>query len=238
MKHKFLKTFLFLLFLLFATDVEALDITRSGRLDITYQYDDKVFIDRNIYIYKIASIDESGHLTYQDIYQGQMDPNNLTTSQWTTLATTISKYQEENKIPYDKVVQTNQEGKASFENLPLGLYLVKVENVKDQTYEYNTSPMLLTLPNYDDLKKEYLYDIATITKTEEKKIAEELEKPAEGNKENMDQTNSNKTDVPYTFDAIFIYIIVAVISILGILIIVYFMTKNRKGKDHDETKKD
>ncbi len=237
MKHKFLKASLFLLFLLLAKDVEALDITKTGKLDITYQYDQEVFENKSIYLYKVADINETGMLTYQTLYQGNEDPNNLTTSQWSTLASTLSTFQEKNKIPYDKVEITNQEGKASFENLPLGLYLVKVESTKDENYEYNTSPMLLTIPNFDELKNDYLYDIVMVTKTEGKKIPSEIEKPTDDEK-NKNQNTSNKTDVPYTFDAIFIYIIIATISLLGMIIIIYLITKNRKDKENDDTKKD
>lgn len=232
MKNKILKVLLLALLLLPIKNVEALDTLKMGSIDVTYQYDEKLFANSNISLYKIANLNEDGVLTYEEAFKGNQELNGLTTSEWSKLAEDLSEFAEENQINYYKQELTNQEGKVSFQNLPVGLYLIKVEEVERNGYKYSSLPVLISLPNFDEVINDYLYEMNIITKTEEKKI-EPVTPPVDDNKPNTGNTGSN-IKVPYTFDAIMIYAIIAVASLTAIIVLVYFISRSKKGKEENE----
>lgn len=233
MKNKFLKVFLSILLLLSAKNVEALDITKTGHIDVTYQYDEKVFDNAKITLYKVATMDENGTLAYEDVFQGNKELNNLTTSEWSELAESLSEFAEKNKVSHYKLETTSKEGKVSFDALPVGLYLIQVENLEQNGYQYNSLPMLISLPNFDEVINDYIYDMNIITKTEEKKIEDKEEPPKKDDKP-INNNTGNNIRVPYTFDSIMIYAIIAIASLVAIIVLIYFINRNKKGKEANE----
>lgn len=218
----------YLLFAFISTiNVKAEEI-QTGKIGITYQYDQEVFTNRSISLYRVATQDEAGKFLYTDSFKGNDKIDNLTTSEWNSLALKLSEQVERNSIPSYDVKITDENGKVSFENIPLGLYLIKVEKVNKGDYEYLSSPILITLPNFDELANDYITEIETTTKTEERKIEKEPPK-----KTPIKKPSSN----PYTNDAIMIYVMEVVLSLIVILSLIYTILKSKK-KVNNTSKQD
>lgn len=236
MKNKIYKILLLALLLLVpTTTVEALDTSKTGSINITYQYDDKAFDNYNIYLYKVATMNEEGIFAYEDNFKGNREINNLTSSEWSLLTTSLNKFIEENQISHYKIETTTSEGKANFTGLPAGLYLITVEDVKEKEYQYQSLPMLISVPNFDEIVNDYIYDINIITKTEKKKIESETP-PVEDEKPPTDNNKNTESPIriPYTFDAIIVYIIVFSVSVIGIILVGYYILKQKKGKRNEK----
>lgn len=218
---------LMLTYLLFtfisAINVKAEEIL-TGKIGLTYQYEDEFFDNRSISLYHVATQDEDGNFIYADDFKGNQKIENLTTSEWSSLALKLGEQVEKNSISSYDVKITDNNGKVTFENIPLGLYLVKIEKVTKGDYEYLSSPMLITLPNFDEIANDYITEIEIVTKTEKRKIEKTIPQ----------KTSSN----PYTNDTIMIYVIGFVISALAMLFLLYYVLRQKKQTSHVNKEED
>ena len=136
------------------------------------------------------------------------------------LALRLSEQVEKNKIVSYDVKTTDENGRVAFENLPLGLYLIKVEEVTKGDYEYLSSPMLITLPNFDEVENDYITEIETVIKTEKRKTPKPpVEKPS-----------SN----PYTYDVIMKYVIAFGVSAIVLLFLIYVLFRTKKKTRNEQ----
>ena len=97
-----------------------------------------------------------------------------------------------------------------FSNLSTGLYLIITDEVKDSNYIYNSSPTLISLPNFNELDKIYIYDEDILLKTEAKAITIDTK----------EEDNKTTSPVPKTLDMFYTYLIIFVISIVIIVFVV------------------
>lgn len=104
-----------------------------------------------------------------------------------------------------------------------GLYLVIIDSVEDDNYRYNASPTLISVPNYNMVTSQYMYDLSIVMKTEATSI---------GQPDNPN--NDNKADVPNTYDAIIRYVIVFIVALLVLVITVCYINKIRKDVKKNE----
>lgn len=212
----------FLLFPFISTINVKAEEAITGKIGLTYQYGGEVFTNRSISIYRVATQDSDGKFIYTDSFQENIKIENLTTSEWRSLALRLSEQVEKNKIVSYDVKTTDENGRVAFENLPLGLYLIKVEEVTKGDYEYLSSPMLITLPNFDEVENDYITEIETAIKTEKRKIPKPpVEKPS-----------SN----PYTYDVIMKYVIAFGVSAIVLLFLIYvlFRTKKKTRNENEQ----
>ena len=135
----------------------------------------------------------------------------------------MAEYIQNKKIKEDFSSVTDTAGKYSFNQLTIGLYLVIIDSVEDDNYRYNASPSLISIPNYNMITNQYMYDLSVVMKTE----ATSIKQPDNPN-------NDNKTDVPYTYDAITRYVIVFVVALSVLVITVCYINKKRKDVKKNE----
>lgn len=210
---------IYLLFAFISTINVKAEEALTGKIGVTYQFGEEVFSNRSISLYRVATQDEDGNFIYTDDFKGNAKIDNLTTSEWGSLALKLSEQVEKNNISSYDVKITDANGKVSFENIPLGLYLIKIEEVARGDYEYLSSPMLITLPNFDEIANDYITEIETATKTEERKI-EKMPPP----KTPVEKPSSN----PYTNDKIMIYVMEFGISMIVLLFLIYGILRTKR----------
>lgn len=200
-----------------------IDTSENSSISLKHTYGDKVFSNTNAYIYKIASLDEYGTITYTDNFADlDIDLKNLTTQELNALSVTLDSKVKQGEIPADLESKTNEAGIAQFNSLNPGVYLIKIDTVEDKDYRYKVLPMLISLPLYDEINNQYRYDVAAVSKTEAEYIGSQT-------------GDGNTTNPPNTVDKIIIYAAVFIISLIVIIgLVCYINEKNKRN----EVKKD
>lgn len=214
---KIIKIFIvILLFSIINVNAESIDSTKNGSISLKYSYGDKNFNNSKAYLFKIATLDENGNLTYADDFKNlNIDLGNLTTSELNALSETIDNQITQQKIsPIDEQITTN-DGSAQFNTLQTGIYFLRLDTVTDKDYQYKALPTLISIPLYDEVNNQYKYDLSVMVKTEAKYIGDQID-------------NGNTTDPPNTIDKIMIYVAIFIISLICIIGLVCYINKINK----------
>ncbi len=204
-------------FFLTITNVDALvvDTNKLGSMTGKYMYGDVNISDANVYLYHVADMDNVGKFTYiNDLLGYTVDINGLNMSDWPNYASDLSKYITDKNINPIKNTKTDSTGQFNFKDLKVGLYLIKLDSKKTKDYEYSSGPVLVSLPVYDEINNNFVYDLSIFAKTEARSL-------------NVNPGSS--TDVPYTADNIYIYIglLVVALAVAGVMIL---LIKKREKK--------
>lgn len=138
------------------------DFNKKGSLEITLseKEDNSKISGAEITIYKVADAKEKDYnlvFQYVDNFKCSASLDNLESKE---LTNEINKCIDDNTISFKKV--TNKDGKVTFNNLDLGLYIVKQTN-KVKGYS-QISPYLISIPKV--LNNEWTYNIVSKPKTE------------------------------------------------------------------------
>lgn len=143
------------------------DFSKKGTIDITLtEKEDNIKVSgAEITIYKVADATEENHnlvFEYSDEFKDcNVALNNLESK---TLTTDITKCLNENTKGITQ--KTDEDGKVSFKDLDLGLYLVKQTNKVKGFMQI--SPYLVTIPK--TINNEWSYNITSKPKTEITKL--------------------------------------------------------------------
>ncbi len=162
---KYLK-YLFMLIMLFTINVYAdnysVDFNKKGKLNITLtdKEENKTIEGVELTLYKIANVSEKEyHLFYE--YVDKINCNaSLDNLESSTLTNEINSCLNDDIIVMKKM--TNKDGVVLFDNLELGLYLVKQTN-KVKGYS-SINSYLITIPKVVDNK--FTYEISSKPKTD------------------------------------------------------------------------
>lgn len=138
------------------------DFNKKGSLEITLseKEDNSKINGAEITIYKVADAKEKDYnlvFQYVDNFKCSASLDNLESKE---LTNEINKCIDDNTTSFKKV--TNKDGKVTFNNLDLGLYIVKQTN-KVKGYS-QISPYLISIPKV--LNNEWTYNIVSKPKTE------------------------------------------------------------------------
>lgn len=221
------KIVLFLVLLLLSTNnVYAInvDTTKKGSLNIKATYSEKVLNNANIYLYHVADMNENAEFTYTKDFEGNKEIKDYKTSEWNELALSLDKHINEKNLKPIITQITDETGTTNIENLTSGLYLIKMDPITEENYQYQSSPSLISVPTYNEMTKEYIYDVQVMVKTESKFIGatDPEEKP------NVPSTDKNTTKAPNTYDNIMKYIILFTLSIIGIIVIILYRSRREE----------
>ena len=186
--------------------VDAIDITKKGEITGEYTYGDYIISDTDVYLYKIGDLDTNGNLTYNNEFSSFNDNiYGLNASEYKDLVNKVN-----NNINYIKKTTTDNHGLFKFDDLIVGLYLVKIDDkVVNNKYTYTSSPLLITVPTYDEVRLEENYNVLAVLKASE---------------------NIKEEEIPKTFDPIVNYLILGGISLIIIVGIVIYMVKKGSKK--------
>ena len=211
-----MKKFNYLLFTVLISfmfiSVDAIDITKKGEITGEYTYGDKIISDATAYLYKVGDLDTDRNFTYRYECNTFTDNiNNLNASEYKALVDKVNKHITDNNIDYIKTTNTDSHGLFKFDDLIVGVYLVKIDDkIIDEKYTYSSSPLLISVPTYDEVRLEENYNVLAVLKATES-IKEE--------------------EIPKTFDSIVNYIIIGVVSFIIVVgIVIYFVVKKESKK--------
>lgn len=162
---KYLK-YLFMLIMLFSIDVYAdnysVDFNKKGKLNITLtdKEENKAIEGAELTLYKIANVSEKDYHLYYEYVEGINCNASLDNLESSTLTNEINSCLNDDIIVMKKI--TDKDGIVLFDNLELGLYLVKQTN---KVKGYSTiNSYLITIPKVVDNK--FTYEISSKPKTD------------------------------------------------------------------------
>ena len=215
MRSRILVIVIFFLMVPYCVRAQEIDVNKKGSFHIFNRYGERVIPGSKIHIFKIASSNNRGEFSYVDSISMDDSLEMTSASLWNDLALKVSKYVSDYKVDSISECITDSNGSCSFPDLDVGLYLIISSSVVMDDYQYSSNPVLVAVPNYNEIDYDLIYDEDIILKTEAKSIKKE---------------ESSVKNLPKTGDDIFGYIVAFVVSFVALIILYlcYFRKKGRK----------
>lgn len=154
-----------------------IDTEALSSLSLECDYEGAAVEGAKFQTYRVASVDEDCKFTLTEAFAGSaVDLSDPTAEAWKALVGTLEGYALRNQVSPDREGATDSAGRLSFAELPTGLYLVLGESRVGNGEKYTPMPFLISLPNWDTEKVEWVYDVGAKPKTEkESQGGEKLE---------------------------------------------------------------
>ena len=158
--QKKLSVLLIAIFLIFSMSMttyahEVPDDSKKGSVSVTMTYDGNAVSGGKMILYRVGEIyEDDGNYSFtltEDFAKSGVSLDDLSS---TSLAKTLAAYSSEHKLTGTEV-EIDNNGKATAENLTLGLYLI-VQNEAAKGYEA-VDPFLVTVPMNED--GSYIYHV-------------------------------------------------------------------------------
>lgn len=156
-----------LFLLVFCTGVssqalEAIDTDREASLTVYFGRENTGFFGVPFRIYRVADVEASaGGVDFTltgDFARYPVSVNGLDSSGWRALAQTLDSYAVRDGLGPLRTVKTDSGGRAVFEDLTAGLYLVTGERHIDGNSVFTPQPLLVCLPALDEEESGWIYD--------------------------------------------------------------------------------
>lgn len=214
---KLLMAFVVAFFFTITNVYAEIEVNRVCSIIGKYNYSDFNITDTNVYLYKIADMNEMAEFTYIDGFTGfTTDINKLQSFEWNDYTIKINKYITDNNINYITSTKTDNNGQFTFKDLKVGLYLIRVDSKKTKDYEYSSGPLLVSLPNYNEIQDIHMYDLNVFAKTEAK---------------SLNVNPGGGVNPPYTADSIYVYVAIFGIALVIFIITIILILKKKKKSD-------
>lgn len=218
---KLLMAFVVAFFFTITNVYAEIEVNRVCSIIGKYNYSDFNITDTNVYLYKIADMNEMAEFTYIDGFTGfTTDINKLQSFEWNDYTVKINKYITDNNINYITSTKTDGNGQFVFKDLKVGLYLIRVDSMKTKDYEYSSGPLLVSLPNYNEIQDIHMYDLDVFAKTEAR---------------SLNVNPGGGVEPPYTADSIYVYIAIFGIALVIFIVTIILILKKKKNDVSSET---
>ena len=152
----------------------SVDTSKKGSLGLTYSYQTTLLPGVHVHLYRIADISSAGEFTlispYDDTKQFPVtDLNKISDqSEWDNLLNPVAAYIYTNKVTPDAEAVSDADGKISFADLKLGIYLVVSDALvqPENNCTYSFSSFLTSIPGLDadDNWTNSVYDVVGVPK--------------------------------------------------------------------------
>jgi len=216
-KIKLLMAFVVAFFFTITNVYAEIEVNRVSSIIGKYSYSDFNITDTNVYLYKIADMNEMAEFTYVGDFSGfTTDVNTLKSFQWNDYTAKVNKYITDNNINYIASTKTDGNGQFVFKDLKVGLYLIRVDSKKTKDYEYSSGPLLVSLPNYNEIQDIHMYDLDVFAKTEAR---------------SLNVNPGGGVEPPYTADSIYVYIAIFGIALVIFIVTIILILKRKKKND-------
>ncbi len=214
---KLLMAFVVAFFFTITNVYAEIEVNRVCSIIGKYNYSDFNITDTNVYLYKIADMNEMAEFTYVGDFSGfTTDINKLQSFEWNDYTIKINKYITDNNINYITSTKTDNNGQFTFKDLKVGLYLIRVDSKKTKDYEYSSGPLLVSLPNYNEIQDIHMYDLDVFAKTEAR---------------SLNVNPGGGVEPPYTADSIYVYIAIFGIALVIFIVTIILILKRKKKND-------
>ncbi len=150
-----------------ARAADYIDTTADASLTVTFRPDDVSASDVEFRLYRLASTDEYTNLTLTSKFSGlSADLSSPDASVWESTVTAAESYISDNSVKADYTASTDENGVVCFNELPLGLYLLRGEAFLSASHDiYTPQSYLIMLPD-KSTDGNWVYDVKSVPKYE------------------------------------------------------------------------
>ncbi|MBQ1270267.1 MAG: hypothetical protein IIY11_01280 [Clostridia bacterium] len=161
-----------------------IDLEKGIDLTLNYAYDGTAIKGAEFSAYRIAEVDEYARYKVLEGFAGYeitgfFDEDGYLVDEeegyWKNVATTLSGYMTKDKVEATAAAETDENGKAHFEGLEAGIYLVIGASHRQGNYRYTAEPFLIALPGLDHEANEWAYDVEVAVKNSRKTVYDDFD---------------------------------------------------------------
>ena len=136
----------------------AIDTSKETSLTVYFGKGGNGFADVEFQVYRVAEVSAGAKFTLTgDFADYPVKVNGLDSSGWRALAQTLDGYAARDGLNPLRTVETGKDGRAVFDHLDTGLYLVTGDRYRQGRYTYTPEPFLIALPALDEADA-WVYD--------------------------------------------------------------------------------
>lgn len=213
----------------FLVHAEDLDINKIGSVKINYKYGETLIPGADASLYKVASINEDYTYTFlEGISTYSLD--NITSSELAEISDKIKGEVKQSEFTSLRNCTTGTDGTCTFDNVPVGIYLIDVNSIKIGKTTYSSLPTLIIVPTTLEDSDTLLYDTEIFIKVEAETEPEE-DKPVTPPDDKKDVTPQPRPYTPNTVDNILFYAMLLGISLIIIIIVIMIINKRKDDKN-------
>lgn len=145
-----------------------IDVDKKCSLTVTYQSGETAYANQEIQLYRVAEVNADCRFSPTSAFEAcHMELNGITSqTQWNTVTETFAAHITADSITPDSLTKTDTDGKAVFQNLPTGLYLVREVRITEPNAVKVFHNFMVCLP-HSDANGDWVYDVAATPKFEE-----------------------------------------------------------------------
>ena len=145
-----------------AAAADAIDLDQSASLQLQYQVGQARAANVGFQIYQVAQVSQSLRFTLSgDFADYAVSLDKLDSDGWRDAAQTLAAYAAADQLTPVQQGVTDQNGKLTFSDLPVGLYLVVGQKHSQNGSTYLPAPFLLCLPNLDETQSWDYHPVVT-----------------------------------------------------------------------------
>jgi len=161
-----------------------IDLDKGVDLTLNYAYDGTAIKGAEFSAYRIAEVDEYARYKVLEGFAGYeitgfLDEDGYLVDEeegyWKTVATTLSGYMTKDKVEATAAAETDENGKAHFEGLEAGIYLVMGASHRQGNYRYTAEPFLIALPGLDHEANEWVYEVEVAVKNSRRTVYDDFD---------------------------------------------------------------
>jgi len=161
-----------------------IDLDKGVDLTLNYAYDVTAIKGAEFSAYRIAEVDEYARYKVLEGFAGYeitgfLDEDGYLVDEeegyWKTVATTLSGYMTKDKVEATAAAETDENGKAHFEGLEAGIYLVMGASHRQGNYRYTAEPFLIALPGLDHEANEWVYEVEVAVKNSRRTVYDDFD---------------------------------------------------------------
>lgn len=152
----------------------AIDLTKKGQIELSYQDDDISIAGAEFDLHLVADVDEYGNLKLTDTFAGYpVRITDMEESGWRELASTLEGYILRDEVTPTEEGKTDEKGILTFSDLSAGLYLIHGERHTQNDLVYTTEPFLVMVPTADNEANDWEYEVSVHPKNSSEPVPEE-----------------------------------------------------------------
>lgn len=136
-----------------------IDTDQESSLTVYFGKDGNGFPGVEFQVYRVADVSDDAQFTLSGSFaEYPVVVNGLDSSGWWTLAQTLDAYVARESLKPFRKAETGDDGRAVFDQMDTGLYLVTGDRYGQGRYTYTPEPFLVCLPTPDDESGVWVYD--------------------------------------------------------------------------------
>lgn len=215
----------------YAYSFEDIDLEKKGSINITLKYNEERIEEGSLELYKVATIQNDGSGNIEYVFSEEFKAFDTSAVEAINSADKLETYVKENGIT-GIIKNVDLEGKITYDNLELGIYLIR--QVTSKAGYYPIKSFIVTVP--EEINEQVIYDVEALPKMD---IIKEIQTPDDMSHTKINQPTTdthNKSGDKVIPQTGFMLIPIIVIFVIGVILLIPgYITKKKDEKDDNNS---